>query len=1271
MTKFSSVSHVGDRLKSIAVDKDGFIYITGGKSQFSITVSKLDKNFNTVWNFTEGTNGGFWGSKVLVDESGNVYVAGTVSSWSILGLDLTPENSCCKARDFLLKISPQGKFLWINAGLGAYIISAASSIAFDRAGNIVLAGTITGGGKYGAITASSSGNNNLLLVRYSPQGEALMAQTYGVGLNNISGHDLAIDEFDNIYVAGNYSISATFGSITLPIPTTVQGIYSEAFLVKLRADGSVIWAKGGNVGGGDSRVHSLAYKNGRLQLAGKEGDSFLRSKPYVLSYRHDGTFLWKTHLGQVDRGEGTKVLFSEGSTSHVFGTFFNDLTVANHTFSALGYMDGFSTQVYDTTATPYLNRISGTIYDDKNGNCQLDTNEQGLKNVVVMASPGPYYGITDANGFYSIRVDTGTFVVSPILPSAKGLQIVATCPSATLPTQVRIPQQGTTVKNTDFGNQVYASPYLTAHVSSTRRRRCFQNSTTVSYSNTGFASANGAQVTVQLPEYVSLLSASAPYTRDSYGNYVFQVGNLAPNQQGSISLIDSVSCADPDIRGLTVCTKAWITPGNSYASSPGWNQANLTVSGSSLSTGQARFVISNKGIGSMADSLSFRVFQDQELLLSGKYKLSAADSLVLRFSPTGRAVRVEADQPTGHPFKTVAGANVEMKSANTAGLPSIAMNAFPTDDLEPEIAVECLPIIDSYDPNDKQVLPVGLTAEHYTPTGAPLRYTVRFQNTGTDVAYRVVVVDTLSADLDMGTLQVGAVSHPYRMEVTGKGRPVLTFIFDNILLPDSSRDQAGSNGFLQFSLKPKPGLAERHLVENFADIFFDYNEPVRTNTTQNRIYDLPQEVSEEKQLSAQQVIVSPSISGLTPDRGRAGTLITLSGKNFSPVPTQNQVTFNGILAQVVTARVSELKVLAPSGAFSGKVKVVTPDGAASSSSDFTVFQPPTFISISPREAVPSQVITITGTHFSPETLQDTITFGGVAARVLEASEDQLKVEVPQNVFSARIQLKTLGGQVESKELFRVWHPPLVTWFSPAKAKTGTIVLLDGFHFAEEADRNTVLFGNAVAQVIEAAGGKMSVRVPANASSGKIQVRTLGGVAFSTADFTFLPAPEVSSFTPSAGNAGTPVTISGRNFNADNQADTVYFSGQPAKVLRASPTELLVLAPKGVTSGPLSVVGAGGRVIPGEFNVPELTPGEAISIFPNPSKGEITVNWYRANFTVEGLTVIDAVGRTVQERTVGAALGDEAKLTLSHLGPGIYSIRFQTSEGSVTKRIVVL
>jgi hypothetical protein len=216
----------------------------------------------------------------------------------------------------------------------------------------------------------------------------------------------------------------------------------------------------------------------------------------------------------------------------------------------------------------------------------------------------------------------------------------------------------------------------------------------------------------------------------------------------------------------------------------------------------------------------------------------------------------------------------------TTSLPSPAMLAMPPNQGPPDVAEDCQPILDSYDPNDKQVEPQGRTAEHYTPPTAPLHYQIRFQNTGSDVAYQVVVVDTLAADLDLRTLQLGAVSHPYRLTLSGQQRPVLTFTFDHILLPDSTHHKAGSTGVVQFSIQPKAGLPARTRIDNYADIFFDYNPAVRTNTTTNRLYEVPAVLDPAVALSYPAVLAtsrSTQLPGLAlwPNPAHTATLVQL------------------------------------------------------------------------------------------------------------------------------------------------------------------------------------------------------------------------------------------------------------------------------------------------------------------------------------------------------------------------------------------------------------
>ncbi len=138
----------------------------------------------------------------------------------------------------------------------------------------------------------------------------------------------------------------------------------------------------------------------------------------------------------------------------------------------------------------------------------------------------------------------------------------------------------------------------------------------------------------------------------------------------------------------------------------------------------------------------------------------------------------------------------------------------------------------SYDPNDKTAFTSTRQSETDYVLGQDewIDYVIRFQNTGTDTAFTVVVTDTLEADLDMATFEQGAASHPFTVNFL-PGHMV-EWRFANILLPDSNTNEALSHGALSFRIRPVQPLSAGIVLSNAADIFFDFNTPIRTNTSE-------------------------------------------------------------------------------------------------------------------------------------------------------------------------------------------------------------------------------------------------------------------------------------------------------------------------------------------------------------------------------------------------------------------------------------------------------
>ncbi len=140
----------------------------------------------------------------------------------------------------------------------------------------------------------------------------------------------------------------------------------------------------------------------------------------------------------------------------------------------------------------------------------------------------------------------------------------------------------------------------------------------------------------------------------------------------------------------------------------------------------------------------------------------------------------------------------------------------------------------SFDPNEKYVQPAGILPQHLTLKDQTLLYTVVFQNTGTDTAYTVFIRDTIDTHLDLNTLQVLNSSHAVNTEISPATR-VVKFTFNNILLVDSNHNEPESHGFVRYTISPVAGVADSTVVYNWADIYFDFNLPVRTNTTFNTL----------------------------------------------------------------------------------------------------------------------------------------------------------------------------------------------------------------------------------------------------------------------------------------------------------------------------------------------------------------------------------------------------------------------------------------------------
>ncbi|MDO1451231.1 T9SS type A sorting domain-containing protein [Rhodocytophaga aerolata] len=886
------------QLKGLSIDKMGNFFLTGYISDTSVTFKGIHKEvrLSNPDNFQVGflvkfDNQGelLWGKSfkhshtpgtaLATDRNGNVCVVG---SFPQNGVSFDENNSIpfrWNTNNFYLaKYNTTGKLLWFRTGTGT--IGDYRFVSMDTPGNVYLGGSFYNQATFEQdnqeLVLKTNTITNIFLAKYGLDGQLAWAKQIGSGgkpqtngnTNWAICSGITTDLSGSaVYMSGYHTDSVTFeagklNQMSLPA--------KQVFVARFNQDGNLVWLKGFDANSNDFGPKITSDGQTNLYLTGpyhkhitfnkglddeltlnSEQTKFYHS--FIAKFNTNGNFGWAV-VAKGDSGVYIRDLTARGGHIYAVGEYHGKSQFGNINVEPVPVPSGVyisqNNVVLDVAEIGFQytnNMIRGNVYEDENGDGKKDVSDKPLGNIIIKAEPGPYYTSTDSLGNYILYVDKGNFTVSQQLPDdGKSIWIKQSYPQLPDTYQLIFNHTGQDTTGFDFGNQVTKVPSLRVEVATDRRRRCFRSNTTVHYRNDGYMAASNVQVQVTYPKYVIPLSSSTAWSSQKDSLLIFDIGTLQPGQQGTITLIDSVFCGNEAIRGLTQCVKAIITPKNgSPTPDPRWDKSDLELKALCKDNGFVRLTLLNSGTGAMADSAFYRIYLDAVKVFESKYKLASKDSLTLEVPVNGKTIRLEADLRPYHPNSNRR-PSITLEGCGGADKVNISkgfVNQLPPDDMPEETALSCLEILDSYDPNDKQVSPQGVGQNHIIAKGQTLEYLIRFQNTGTDVAYTVTIQDTLDEHLDIATLQIGAASHPFSWRVSGKGKPFITWNFKDINLPDSSSNEHQSHGYVRFRISQKPETELGTTITNQAAITFDFNSPVLTNLTVNTVGDIPQALS--------------------------------------------------------------------------------------------------------------------------------------------------------------------------------------------------------------------------------------------------------------------------------------------------------------------------------------------------------------------------------------------------------------------------------------------
>ena len=200
---------------------------------YNMYFAKYDGAGNLLWvRFVEDIT--FQFANVEFDSEGNIFAAGDLFDNAMFG-NIQSQGPQWVYDFFLTKIDPAGNFLWVrevpnNSGspTGDARKAKASGLAIDQNNNVYLSGTLRGTVDWGSgIVTSTSGANDVLLLKYDKNGNILHGKRYGGGSNDRCD-DVKVDKAGNIIFSGNFASSAVFDTITASGSGSIN-----SFLVKI------------------------------------------------------------------------------------------------------------------------------------------------------------------------------------------------------------------------------------------------------------------------------------------------------------------------------------------------------------------------------------------------------------------------------------------------------------------------------------------------------------------------------------------------------------------------------------------------------------------------------------------------------------------------------------------------------------------------------------------------------------------------------------------------------------------------------------------------------------------------------------------------------------------------------------------------------------------------------------------------------------------------------------------------------------------------------
>ena len=343
-----------DAARAVVVDDDGNVYVAGqygGYSQFDSIfcygngtyeafLAKYNSTGDIQWVKHAGGPNEDYATGVCIDTAGFIYITGYFLD-SIFFDDLKLESSDL-TDIFIAKYTPSGDLVWAKSAGGrgddrAYALTA------DPHGNIAIAGQFSGTANFDLNFVSSLGDYDSFLAKYGNNGICQWVKKGG-GSNDDAAKGIASDAAGNFFITGYIYGNTLFDTVNL---NTTSPTSTDIFIAKYRPWGDFVWARkcdsylGDNPYGIATDWQGNSYLTGYFQNETTFGNHTIYAEGYndafLTKYNPDGNCEWAKAIGGNDLDVGTAVCVDDYGSVYLTGFFDSAIVFQDTTYIAAGY----------------------------------------------------------------------------------------------------------------------------------------------------------------------------------------------------------------------------------------------------------------------------------------------------------------------------------------------------------------------------------------------------------------------------------------------------------------------------------------------------------------------------------------------------------------------------------------------------------------------------------------------------------------------------------------------------------------------------------------------------------------------------------------------------------------------------------------------------------------------------------------------------------------------------------------------------------------------